>query len=141
VVRAAWWLFTTEAGDAIRANAAFVVAGGGCVALHSDSPYMGQHLNLEAAKAMAFGRRAGVSITPERALRWLTSNPARMLGLDDRIGSIAVGRNADLVLWSGDPFSVYSRANKVFIDGALVFDRADPRRQPKSDFEVGRLPR
>ena len=90
---------------------------------------------------MAAGRRAGVIVPPERALRWLTSNPARMLGLDDRIGSIAVGKNADLVLWSGDPFSVYSRADKVFIDGALVFDRSDPRRQPKSDFEVGRPPR
>jgi imidazolonepropionase-like amidohydrolase len=101
---------------------------------------MGQHLNLEAAKAMASGRRAGVAIAPERAFRWITSGPARMLGLDDRIGSIAVGKDADLVLWSGDPFSVYSRADQVFIDGALVFDRSDPNRQPKSDFELGRSP-
>ena len=140
-VWADWWGFKSEAGDAIRANAAFVDASGGCVALHSDSPYMGQHLNLEAAKAMASGRRAGVAIAPERAFRWITSGPARMLGLDDKIGSIAVGKDADLVLWSGDPFSVYSRADQVFIDGALVFDRSDPNRQPKSDFELGRSPR
>ena len=64
-----------------------------------------------------------------------------MLGLDDKIGTIAVGKNADLVLWSGDPFSVYSRADQVFIDGALVFDRSNPGRQPKSDFEIDRSPR
>ena len=141
VVWSDWWGFKTEAADAIRANAAFVDAAGGCVALHSDSPYMGQRLTLEASKAMAAGRREGVPIAPERAIRWVTSNPARMLGLGDRTGSIAVGKDADLVLWSGDPFSVYSRAEQVFIDGALVFDRADPRRQPRADFEIGRLPR
>lgn len=141
VVWADWWGFKAEAGDAIRANAAFVDASGGCVALHSDSPYMGQRLTLEAAKAMAAGRREGVPIPPERAIRWLTSNPAQMLRLGDRTGSITVGKDADLVLWSGDPFSVYSRAEQVFIDGALVFDRSDPRRQPRSDFEIGRKPR
>jgi imidazolonepropionase-like amidohydrolase len=140
-VWADWWGFKSEAGDAIRANAAFVDASGGCVAMHSDSPYMGQHLNLEAAKAMASGARAGVPVSRERALRWLTSNPARMLGLDDRIGSIAVGKNADLVLWSGDPFSVYSHAEQVFIDGALVFDRSNAGRQPRSDFEIDRSPK
>ena len=141
VVWADWWGFKSEAGDAIRANAAFVDASGGCVALHSDSPYMGQRLTLEAAKAMAAGKREGVTIAPERAIRWLTSNPAQMLRLGDRTGSITVGKDADLVLWSGDPFSVYSRTEKVFIDGALVFDRSDPRRQPRSDFEIGRKPR
>lgn len=140
VVWADWWGFKNEASDAIRANAAFVDAEGGCVALHSDSPYMGQRLNLEAAVAMTAGRRAGVAIAPERAIRWLTSNPAKMLGIGDQTGTIAAGKNADLVLWSGDPFSVYSRADQVFIDGALVFDRADPNRQPKSDFELGRRP-
>ena len=141
VVWADWWGFKTEAGDAIRANAAFVDASGGCVALHSDSPYMGQRLTVEAAKAMAAGKREGVTIAPERAIRWLTSNPAQMLGVGNRTGTIAVGRDADLVLWSGDPFSVYSHAEQVFIDGALVFDRADPSRRPRSDFEIGRRPR
>ena len=141
VVWADWWGFKAEAGDAIRANAAFLDASGGCVALHSDSPYMGQRLTLEAAKAMAAGKREGVTIAPERAIHWLTSYPAQMLRLGDRTGTIAVGKDADLVLWSGDPFSVYSRAEQVFIDGALVFDRNDPRRQPRSDFEIGRQPR
>ena len=140
VVWSDWWGFKTEAADAVRANAAIVDAAGGCVAMHSDSPLMGQRLNLEAAKAMASGRRAGIAITPEHAIRWITSNSAKILGLDDRIGAVAPGRNADLVLWSGDPFSVYSHADKVFVDGALAFDRADPRRHPRSDFEVGRPP-
>ena len=102
---------------------------------------MGQRLTLEAAKAMAAGKREGVPIPPERAIRWLTSNPAQMLRVGDRTGSITIGKDADLVLWSGDPFSVYTRAEQVFIDGALVFDRGDPRRQPRSDFEIGRKPR
>ena len=136
-----WWGFKTEAADAVRANAAIVEAAGGCVALHSDTPLTGQHLNLEVAKAMASGRRAGIPVAPEAAIRWITSNPAKILGLGDRIGSIAAGKNADLVLWSGDPFSVYSKAEKVFVDGALVFDRSDPARQPRSDFEVGRIGR
>ena len=140
VLWADWWGFKTEAADAIRANAAFMDAAGACVAMHSDSPLMGQRLNVEAAKAMAAGRRAGVAIPPERAIRWLTSNAAAVLGLGDRIGTLAPGRNADLVLWSGDPFSVYTKADMVLIDGAVAFDRADPRRQPASDFFVGRGP-
>ena len=138
VVWADWWGFKTEAADGVRANAALMDRDGLCVAMHSDSPIMGQYLNLEAAKAMAAGRRAGIAIAPERAIRWITSAPAVMLGIGDRVGTIAPGRNADLVLWSGDPFSVYSSAEKVFIDGALAFDRSDPTRQPVSDFELGR---
>jgi imidazolonepropionase-like amidohydrolase len=118
-----WWGFKREAEDGIRENAAFVDAAGGCVTMHSDIPVLGYHLNLEAAKAMAAGRRAGLDIRPEHAIRWITSNPAHALGLDNRIGAIATGMNADLVLWSGDPFSVYSQAEKVFVDGALLFDR------------------
>jgi imidazolonepropionase-like amidohydrolase len=138
VVWSDWWGFKTEAGDAIRANAAFVDAAGACVAIHSDSPLMGQRLNVEAAKAMAAGRRAGLDMAPERAIRWITSNPAKVLGLGDRIGTLAKGRNADVVLWSADPFSVFAKADLVFIDGAIAFDRLDPRRQPSSDFELGR---
>lgn len=138
VVWSDWWGFKSEASDAIRANAAFVDAAGGCVAMHSDSPLMGQRLNIEAAKAMSAGRRAGVAIAPERAIRWITSNPAKVLGLGDRIGTLAPGRNADLVVWSGDPFSIFAHADLVFIDGAVMFDRRDPGRQPTSDFELGR---
>jgi imidazolonepropionase-like amidohydrolase len=136
-VWADWWGFKMEAIDAIRENAAFVDAGGGCAMMHSDSPHIGQWLTIEAAKAAA-GRRAGLSLPPEQIIRWITSNPARALGLEDRIGTLAPGRNADVVIWSGDPFSIYSHADQVFIDGALAYDRSDPRHQPRSDFELGR---
>jgi imidazolonepropionase-like amidohydrolase len=132
-----WWGFKMETYDGIRENAAFLDAGGACVAMHSDLAVVGQHLNIEAAKAMTAGRRAGLTIEPERAITWITSNAAKVLGLEDRIGSLTPGRNADLVLWSGDPFSVYSRPDLVFIDGAIAYDRADPSRQPRSDFELG----
>lgn len=133
-----WWGFKVEAQDAIRENAAFVEAAGGCAMMHSDSPQVGQRLTIEAAKAAGAGRRAGVSLPPETIIRWVTSNPAKAMGLDDRIGTLAPGYNADLVLWSGDPFSIYSHADRVYIDGALVYDRANPAYRPRSDFEIGR---
>ena len=105
--------------------------------MHSDSAVIGQRLTMEAAKAMAAGRRAGLDIPPERAIEWVTYNPARVLGLESQVGSLEVGKNADVVVWSGDPFSIYSHANQVFIDGALIFDRNDPARRPVSDFELG----
>jgi imidazolonepropionase-like amidohydrolase len=131
-----WWGFKTEAMDAIRENAAILDASGVCTMMHSDSPVVGERLNLEVAKAAGAGQRAGIDLPPERAIRWITSNPARALGLGDRIGQISEGYNADLVVWSGDPFSVYSRAEQVFIDGARVYDRSDPARQPRSDIEL-----
>jgi imidazolonepropionase-like amidohydrolase len=137
VVWSDWWGFKMEALDAIRENAAFLDAAGVCVTLHSDSPMVGQHLTVEAGKAMAAGVRAGLDIRPEHAIAWVTLNPARGLGLDQSIGSLEPGKNADVVIWSGDPFSVYTKADEVFIDGALVFDRFDPRRRPLADFEVG----
>jgi imidazolonepropionase-like amidohydrolase len=136
-VWADWWGFKVEAYDAVRANAAFIDAGGGCVMLHSDAPISGERLTLDAALAIGAGHRAGVDISEERAMEWLTINPARSLHLDHLIGSIEPGKNADVVLWSGDPFSVYTRADLVLIDGAIVYDRSDPTKQPVSDFEVG----
>ena len=133
-----WWGFKMEAQDAIRENAAFVEAAGGCAMMHSDSPQIGQRLTIEAAKAAGAGRRAGLALPPETIIRWVTSNPAQAMGLGDRIGTLAPGYNADLVLWSGDPFSIYSRADCVYIDGALVYDRANPAYRPRSDFEIGR---
>ena len=132
-----WWGYKREAFDGIRENAAFLEAQGACVALHSDVPMVGQHLTVEVAKAVAAGRDAGIDIRPEQALKWITFNPARILHLDERIGSLENGKNADVVIWSGDPFSVYTSADQVFIDGALVYDRADPTRQARSDFELG----
>ena len=137
-VWADWWGFKMEILDAVRANAPMLEASGVCTMMHSDSPLVGQRLPLEAAKAAGAGRRMGIDIPPEKLVAWVTRNPARLLRLEDRIGSLAPGRNADLVLWSGNPFSVYTKADLVFIDGAIAFDRSDPRKQPKSDFELGR---
>jgi len=133
-----WWGFKMEAFDGIQENLAFVDhARNGCAIVHSDSAQGIQRLNQEAAKAMARGVSMGFDIPPERAIRWLTSNPARALGLGDRVGSLEVGKMADAVIWSRDPFSVYALADQVFIDGVLLFDRQHPAAQPRSDFKVG----
>ena len=108
--------------------------------MHSDDASGEQRLNQEAAKAMAEGNRIGVTVSEDEAIKWMTINPAWALGLDDRIGSIQAGKNADVVLWSGNPFSVYSRAEKVWIDGAMLFDRLDPASQWRTDFELGFVP-
>ncbi len=134
-----WWGFKMEAFDGIRENIAFVDKAGACAIVHSDSDTGVQRLNQEAAKAMAAAQRAGIDITPEHALRWLTLNPARALGIEEHTGSLEKHKMADIVIWDGNPFSVYSKPEKVFIDGALVYDRNDPSLQPKSDFSVGIL--
>lgn len=135
-VWADWWGWTQEVMDGIRENAAYLDAAGACAVIHSDSAQKGQRLNLEVAKAAAAGHRAGLSIPPEQAIRWITSNAAKTLSLDDRIGRIAAAYNADVVLWSADPFSVYSHADMVFIDGAIAYDRMDRRYQQRSDIEI-----
>ena len=133
-----WWGFKVELLDAIRENAAMVDAAGGCVMMHSDSGAVGQRLTIEAAKSAAAGRRVGLSAPPEHLIEWVTSTPAKALRLGDRIGTLAAGFNADVVVWSGDPFSIYSKADQVFVDGALVYDRSAPERGSSSDFELGR---
>jgi imidazolonepropionase-like amidohydrolase len=139
-VWADWWGFKMEAWDGIVENLPMVDAGGACAMIHSDSEDGIQRLNQEVAKAWAAGRRAGLDIPEARAISWMTLNPAKALGIDDRTGSLAPGKMADVVLWSADPFSVYAKAEKVFVDGALVYDRLDPARQPESDFMLGSLP-
>jgi imidazolonepropionase-like amidohydrolase len=136
-VWADWWGFKLEAWDGIRENAALLHAAGACVVIHSDSDTGIQRLTQEAAKAMASGRRMGIPIDEAEAIRWLTENPARTLGIADRTGTLAPGKMADVVVWDGNPFSVYTKAVQVFIDGALVYDRDDPARQPRSDFILG----
>lgn len=131
-----WWGFKREAEDGIPENAAFVDAAGGCAIMHSDIPVLGSLLNIEAAKAAAAGKRAGLNIPPEHAIRWITSNPAAAMGMGERIGHLAPGMNADLVLWSGNPFSIYSKPDQVLMDGAVVFDRTQAPAPP--DFELGR---
>ena len=135
-----WGSFKMEALDAVKGNMALVDHAGARVIVHSDDPSGSQRLNQEAAKAMAAGAEIGLPVSEERAIKWLTINPAWALGLDDRIGSLEPGKNADVVLWSGDPFSVYTRAEKVWVDGAMLFDRTDPSEQWRTDFELGFVP-
>ncbi|HEV8579032.1 MAG TPA: amidohydrolase [Thermoanaerobaculia bacterium] len=132
-----WWGFKMEAFDGIRENIALMEKAGGCAIVHSDSAEGIQRLNQEAAKAMAAGNRMGMKLKEEDAIRWITINPAKSLGIAQQTGSLEPGKMADLVVWSGNPFSVYSRAEKVYIDGALAYDRNDPARQPEMDFELG----
>jgi imidazolonepropionase-like amidohydrolase len=133
-----WWGFKMESLDGIEENLALVDRPkNGCAIVHSDSPEGIQRLNQEAAKSMAHAARVGIDIPPERAIRWLTSNPARALGIDAMTGSLQVGKMADVVIWNGTPFSVYAHADKVFVDGALLYDHDNPRLQPKSDFMLG----
>ncbi|GAB2509093.1 amidohydrolase [Lysobacter humi (ex Lee et al. 2017)] len=133
-----WWGFKMEAYDGIQENIAIVDSRpGGCAIVHSDSEEGIQRLNQEAAKVIASAKRAGMEIAPERAIRWLTSNAAKSLGVLDKTGTLEAGKMADVVLWNGNPFSVYAKAEQVYIDGARVYDRADPSRQPVSDFVIG----
>ena len=136
-VWADWWGFKMEAYDAIPENAAILQNAGACVIIHSDDENQIQRLNQEAAKALANGRRMGFTISDADAIRWMTYNPAKALGIDAMTGSLKPGKMADVVLWNGNPLSVYSRPEKVWIDGALLFDSSDPKRRPVSDFELG----
>ena len=134
-----WWGGKMEMFDGIPENVALVSEAGGRAIVHSDSDLGIQLLNQDASKSMYAGRRAGITIERDEALRWITANPAWALGIDDRVGTLEEGKNADVVLWSADPFSIYARADLTFIDGAVVYDREDPTRQYLSDFELGIL--
>jgi imidazolonepropionase-like amidohydrolase len=135
-----WWGFKMEAFDGTNANAAIVHRAGARVIIHSDDAMGIQRLNQEAAKALAAGREAGVEITDEDAIRWITLNSAWAIGLEDEVGSLEAGKRGDVVIWSAHPFSVYARADQVFVDGALLYDRSDPARQYLTDFELGIFP-
>ncbi|PKM15192.1 MAG: amidohydrolase [Gammaproteobacteria bacterium HGW-Gammaproteobacteria-2] len=133
-----WWGFKMEAFDGIEENIALVDRPeGGCAIVHSDSAEGIQRLNQEAAKVIGSAQRAGIAIAPERAIRWLTENAARALGVLDRTGTLEAGKMGDVVVWNGNPFSVYAKADKVFIDGALLYDHNDASRHPVSDFMLG----
>jgi imidazolonepropionase-like amidohydrolase len=132
-----WWGFKAEAYDTIPENAALLTEQGALAALHSDSPVVIQRLNQEAALAYHRGKAAGLPITRDQALQLVTRTPARVIGIDALTGSIEQGKAADLVLWSGEPFSVYSVAEQVWIDGVLRHRRG--QRRP-SDFELALVP-
>ncbi|MHB8913191.1 MAG: amidohydrolase [Lysobacter sp.] len=133
-----WWGFKMEALDGIQENIALVDRpAGSCAIVHSDSAEGIQRLNQEAAKVIAHAKLANIDIAPERAIRWLTRNPAKSLGILDETGTLEAGKMADVVLWNGNPFSVYAQAEQVYVDGARVYDRNDATRQPTSDFMLG----
>ena len=136
-VWADWYGFKMESYDGIPENLAILQKAGACVMIHSDDPNGIQRLNQEVAKGLAAGRRAGIDIRDEVAWEWLAINPAKALGIADRTGSLKPGKMADVVLWNGNPFSVYTRPKKVWIDGAMLYDADNPRLRPVSDFELG----
>jgi imidazolonepropionase-like amidohydrolase len=135
-----WGGFKLEALDFTRANVALLHQAGGIAVVHSDDPTGIQKLNQEAAKALEAGREMGLQISENDALRWITYNAAWALGIHDKVGTLEAGKQADVVVWSHNPFSVYARADQVFVDGALMYDRMNPSRQPRTDFEVGLFP-
>ena len=135
-----WGAFKVEALDGIKANIALVDKAGARAIVHSDDASGEQRLNQEAAKAMEAGIEAGIPVTEDIAIKWLTINPAWALGLEDKIGSLEVGKNADVVLWTGNPFSIYSKPEKVWVDGAMLYDRNDPANNWRTDFELGYVP-
>ncbi len=132
-----WYGFKMESYDGIPQNAAYLQREGACVVIHSDDENSIQRLNQEAAKAQAAGKRMGVEISDADVISWITLNAAKAMGIDDMTGSLEPGKMADVVLWNGDPLSVYSRPEKVWVDGALLYDAQDRKRRPVSDFELG----
>ena len=113
-----WWDYKVEAADAIPYNAAIMAKAGVVVSLNSDDAELMRHLNTEAAKTMKYG-----GMTETEALSMVTINPAKQLGIDNRVGSIEVGKDADLVLYDKYPLSDYAKVEKVLIDGTIYFDR------------------
>ncbi|MDX1623180.1 MAG: amidohydrolase [Gemmatimonadota bacterium] len=134
-----WWGFKMEAYDMVPQNIGLVSEAGAPAILHTDSDIGVQIMNQDAARAMALARAAGIEVTRDEALRWITAVPAWALGIEDETGTLEVGKNGDVVIWSDDPFSVYAHADQVFIDGALVYDRIAGL-VPRTDFETGILP-
>jgi len=132
-----WWGFKMEAYDGVPANAAMVHRAGACAVIHSDDETLIQYLPKEAAQAMAEGNYLGLGIREEEAISWITANPAKAIGVQDKTGTLEPGKMADVVVWNGNPFSIYTLADLVYIDGVPQFDRAHPPAEPRSDFELG----
>jgi imidazolonepropionase-like amidohydrolase len=113
-----WWGFKAEAYDAIPYNVALMNRAGVLTSVNSDDAELARRLNLDAAKAMKYG-----GLTEEEALKLCTLNGAKQLRLDHRVGSIDVGKDADLAIWNGHPLSTYSRVETTMIEGEIYFDR------------------
>lgn len=119
-----WWAYKFEVEEAIPYNGALMHEQGVVVAFNSDDAEMARRLNQEAAKAVLFG-----GVSEEEAWKFVTLNPAKMLHIDDRVGSIKVGKDADLVLWNNNPLSIYARADRTYVDGRQYFNRSDYEQQ------------
>lgn len=130
-----WWNYKYEVYEGNTYNAALLMSQGVLTCIHSDDREMGRRLNQEAGKIMKYG---GISETD--ALKLITLNPAKILHLDDRMGSIREGKDADLVLWTGYPLSVYARASKTMVDGTIYFDEdQDTKLREQIDNERNRI--
>jgi imidazolonepropionase-like amidohydrolase len=136
-VWADWYGFKMESYDGIGENLAILNRAGTCAFIHSDDANGIQRLNQEVAKVLSSARHAGIPVSEEAAWKWLSLGPAMALGIGDKTGSLRAGKMADVVLWNGNPYSVYTRPEKVWVDGALLYDAMDPKRRPVSDFELG----
>jgi len=122
-----WWAYKYEVNDAIPYNAAIMHKQGVVTAINSDDVEMSRRLNQEAAKSVKYG-----GVSEEDALKFVTLNPAKLLHIDDRVGSIKVGKDADLVLWTDHPLSIYAKAEKTIIEGAVYFDLEKDKTMRKS---------
>lgn len=134
-VFADWWDYKYEVYEGITYNAAVLMSQGVLTCLHSDDAEMGRRLNQEAGKIVKYG-----GVNELDALKLVTLNPAKLLHLDDRMGSIKVGKDADLVLWTDHPLSVYARASKTMVDGTIYFDEElDKKMKEQIDIERNRI--
>ncbi len=130
-----WWAYKYEVIDAVPHNAAILTKAGVVTAINSDDAEMSRRLNQEAAKAVMYG-----GLSEEEAWKLVTLNPAKLLHLDDHMGSIKVGKDADIVVWSDNPLSIYAKAEQTFVDGIRFFDKArDTRMRQEIKAERARL--
>jgi imidazolonepropionase-like amidohydrolase len=130
-----WWAYKMEVQDAIPYNAAIMSRVGLNVAINSDDAEMARRLNQEAAKIVKYG-----GVTEEEALKMVTLNPAKMLHVEDKVGSLKIGKDGDIVVWSDNPLSIYAKSEYTIVDGTIYFDRVkDEQLQKQVDAERARL--
>ena len=121
-----WWYYKVEVTDAIAYNAAIMQKMGLNVCINSDDAEMARRLNQEAGKIVRYG-----GVTEEEALKMVTLNPAKALHVDNKVGSIKAGKDADIVIWSDNPLSIYAKSEKTIVDGIVYFDRDKDLEQRK----------
>jgi imidazolonepropionase-like amidohydrolase len=130
-----WWAYKFEVNDAIPYNAKLMADQGVIVSINSDDAEMGRRLNQEAAKSIKYG-----GMSEEDALKMVTLNPAKILHLDDRMGSVKVGKDADLVLWSDNPLSIKAKVQFTMVDGVILYDASkDQSRNERNEVERARI--